>query len=214
MLENKKGRRSRWKRRPFVVGEHLASQLDRAMASLARTEQRLAAPQITPGETVFRDPKDAYHQITLGAVLVQYELSAQHARALDGLLSMTIDQLHGFFAELPDTIDGDDDDGPLGLALLEILELVPGPLEEFGRYAEWRRGFERYMERTRPYLDGLTDEDLERLSSRPPTSKQMHLIRVTCAYHGLASPAVPHRRAAFEWLRDIGANAKYREVRS
>ena len=191
--------------------EHLASQLDRAMASLARTEQRLAAPQITPGETVFRDPKDAYHQITLGAVLVQYGLSAQHARALDGLLSMSVDQLQGLFAQLP--YADDDDDGPLGLALLELLELVPARLDEFGRYAEWRRGFDRYMERTKPYLDGLTDEDLELLGSRPPTSKQMHLIRVTCAYHCIAFPAVSNRRVAFEWLRAVGANAKYREVR-
>ncbi len=195
--------------------EHIASQLDRAMASLARTEQRLAAPQITPGEAVFRDPKDAYHQITLGAVLVQYGLSAQHARALDGLLSMTFDQMKAVAAEATQIVgdDSDDDDETMGSGLLELLELMPNRLEQFGRYAEWRRGLERYMERTRPYLDGLTDEDLDQLTSRPPSNKQLHLIRVTCAYHGLAFPAVPDRRAAFEWLRDIGANAKYREVR-
>ncbi len=194
--------------------EHLASQLDRAMASLARTEQRLAAPQITPGETVFRDPKDAYHQITLGAVLVQYGLSAQHARALDGLLSMTFDQMKAVAAEATELVGmySDDDDETMGSGLLELLDLMLTRLEQFGRHAEWRRGFERYMERTRPYLDGLTDEDLQQLATRPPSRTQMHLIRVTCAYHGLAFPAVPNRRAAFEWLRDIGANAKYREI--
>ena len=195
--------------------EHLASQLDRAMASLARTEQRLAASQIMPGETVFRDPKDAYHQITLGAVLVQYGLNAQHARALDGLLSMTFDQMKAVAAEATQIVDedSDDDDETMGSGLLELLELMPARLEQFGRHAEWRRGFERYMERTRPYLDGLTDEDLRQLATRPPSRTQLHLIRVTCAYHGLAFPALPNRRAAFEWLRDIGANGKYREVR-
>lgn len=195
--------------------EHLASQLDRAMASLARTEQRLAAPQVTPGETVFRDPKDAYHQMTLGAVLIQYGLNAQHARALDGLLSMTFDQMKAVAAEATQIVgeDSDDDDETMGSGLLELLELMPTRLEQFGRHAEWRRGFERYMERTRPYLDGLTDEDLQQLATRPPSRTQLHLIRVTCAYHGLTFPAVPNRRAAFEWLRDIGANAKYREVR-
>ena len=193
--------------------EHLASQLDRAMASLARTEQRLAAPQITPGETVFRDPKDAYHQITLGAVLIQYGLNAQHARALDGLLSMTFDQMKAVAAEATQIVGEDSDDETMGSGLLELLELMPTRLEQFGRHAEWRRGFERYMERARPYLDGLTDEDFQQLATRPPSRTQLHLIRVTCAYHGLAFPAVPNRRAAFEWLRDIGANAKYREVR-
>ncbi|WP_435203774.1 hypothetical protein [Qipengyuania sp. 902] len=196
--------------------EHLASQLDRAMATLARTEQRLASPQILPGETVFRDPKDAYHQITLGAVLIQYGLNAHHACALDGLLSMTFEQLKALAAEALQIVDkeSDDDDETMGSGLLKLLELMPTRLEQFGRYAEWRRGFDRYMEKTRPYLDGLTDGDLHRLAGRPPSKKQMHLIRVTCAYHGIAFPAVPDRRAAFEWLRDIGANVKYREVRS
>jgi len=185
------------------------------MATLARTEQRLTAPQITPGEAVFRDPKDAYHQITLGAVLVQYELSAQHARALDGLLSLSFDQMRAVVAEATKIVGQDSDDGDetLGSGLLELLELMPNRLEQFGRHAEWLRGFDRYIERTRPYLDGLTDEDLDRLAMRPPSKKQMHLIRMTCAYHRIAFPAVPNRRAAFEWLRDIGANAKYREVR-
>lgn len=196
--------------------EHLASQLDRAMATLARAEQRLASPRITPGETVFRDPKDAYHQITLGAVLVQYGLSAHHARSLDGLLSMSLEQLKAVLEHASRIVgdeDDDDDNEIMGSTLLELLELMPTRLEQFGRYAEWRRGFERYMARTRPYLDGLTDEDFQQLAGRPPSKKQMHLIRVTCAYLGMAFPAVPNRWAAFEWLRDIGANPKYREVR-
>jgi len=195
--------------------EHLALQLDRAMASLAKSEQRLAGPQITPGETVFRDPKDAYHQITLGAVLIQYGLSAQHARALDGLLSMSFDEIKSVVAEAAQIVgEGtDDDNDTMGSGLLELLELMPNRLEQFGRYAEWRRGYERYMERTSPYLNGLTDEDMDGLATRPPTKKQMHQIRVTCAYLRIAFPAVPDRRAAFQWLRDIGANAKYREAR-
>ena len=112
------------------------------------------------------------------------------------------------------TDDGDDDDETMGSALLRFLELMPGKLDQFGRHAEWRRGLDQYMARTQPYLEGLTEKDFERLATLPPSKKQMHLIRTTCAYHRIAFPSMPSRRAAFEWLRDIGANAKYREVRS
>lgn len=193
--------------------EHLASQLDRAMATLARSEERLAVSRINPGETVFRDPKDVYHQITLGAVLIQYGLSAHHARALDGLLSMTAEQTIDFMGEVTRLVDPDDESGTVGSTVRDLLELMPGRLDQLGRYAEWRRALDRYLERTKPYLDDLSDEDLQRLALRAPSKKQLHLIRVTCAYHGLAFPAVADRRAAFEWLRDMGANAKYREAR-
>lgn len=192
--------------------ERLASKLDRTLNLLSSTEARLAGPLITPGETSFRDPRDVHHQITLGAVLCAYGLSAHHARALDGLLSMSFDQIRAVMAEAIQ-IKGessDDEDENAGAGLLEFLELIPSRLEEFGRYAEWRRGFDRYMEATKPYLDGLTEDDHQRIAARPPSKKQMHLIRMTCAYHRIAFPAVPNRLAAFEWLRDFGANGKYR----
>ena len=194
--------------------EQLASQLDRTLSLLANTEARLAGPMITPGETRFRDPLDVHHQITLGAVLCAYKLNAHHARAIDGLLSMTLEQLKAILEEAS-SIEGDDDgdeDETMGAVLLKLVELVPGRLDEFGRYAEWRRGFDAYMNRTRPYLEGMAAEDLAKLETRPPTQNQMRQIRVTCAYHRIPFPAVPNRRTAFEWLRDFGANTRYREL--
>ncbi|WJY19867.1 hypothetical protein QQS45_06540 [Alteriqipengyuania flavescens] len=196
--------------------EQLASQLDRTLTLLANTEARLAGPIITPGETRFRDPHDVHHQITLGAVLCAYKLNAHHARAIDGLLSMTVEQMKAILEEAS-SIEGDDDDDEdedetMGTVLLKLVELVPGRLDEFGRYAEWRRGFDAYMDRTRPYLEDMTAEDLEKLETRPPSQNQMRQIRVTCAYHRIPFPAVPNRRTAFEWLRDFGANTRYREL--
>ncbi len=195
--------------------EHLASQLDRTLVLLSNTEARLAGPMITPGETRFRDPQDVHHQITLGAVLFAYGLNAHHARAIDGLLSMTGEQLKAILEEAS-SIEGDDDDDEdetMGAVLLKLVEVVPGRLDEFGRYAEWRRGFDAYTNRTKPYLEGMAAEDLAKLEARPASKKQMHLIRITCAYHRIPFPAVPNRRTAFEWLRDIGANTRYRELR-
>lgn len=195
--------------------EQLASQLDRTLTLLSNTEARLAGPLITPGETRFRDPQDVYHQITLGAVLCAHRLNSHHARAVDGLLSMTFEQLKAVLEEASRLAsDEDDDDEPMGSMLLRVLELVPGRLDEFGRFAEWRRAFDAYMRRTTPFLQGMTAEELVKLETRPPSKKQMHLIRVTCTYHRIPFPAVPNRRAAFEWLRDIGANARYREPRT
>ena len=78
---------------------------------------------------------------------------------------MTFEQLKALAAEALQIVDkeSDDDDETMGSGLLKLLELMPTRLEQFGRYAEWRRGFDRYMEKTRPYLDGLTDGDLHRL---------------------------------------------------
>jgi|GEM_PF-1630039 len=196
--------------------EQLAAQLVRTMDLLDKSDQRLATLKMAPGETKFRDPVDTYHQITIGAVLARYGLNAHHARLLDGLLSMNLRQLQEFMAEasvVAPSDDGDDDEGSMGSALLELLELMPGRLDEIGRYAEWHRAFDSYMEKTQPFLESMTADDLERLAARPASKKQMHLIRTTCAYHRIAFPTVPNRRAAFEWLRDIGANEKYREVR-
>lgn len=65
-------------------GTDLADQvreLGQMMSQLEALESRATkASSIIPGETVFRDPKDAYHQITVGAVLIRYELSAHDAR--------------------------------------------------------------------------------------------------------------------------------------
>lgn len=196
--------------------EQLARQLDRALSHLDNTERRLDTSQITPGETAFRDPQKVYHQITLGAVLENHQLSAHHARPLDGLLSMKFEQLVElvrYVAGQNDNEEDDSDEETVGEALLQLLHGAPPTLEDLGRYAEWRRAFDRYMKPTERYLSQMTAGDLEELAERPPTKAQINLIRTTCAYHRIDFPALFNRKVAFEWLRDIGANPRYRERR-
>ena len=92
-----------------------------------------------------------------------------------------------------------------------FLHGAPPMLEDLGRYAEWRRAFERYMKPTERFLSQMTARDLEELAERPPTKAQINLIRTTCTYHRIDFPALSNRKVAFEWLRDIGANPRYRE---
>ena len=193
--------------------EQLARQLDRALSHLGNTERRLNTSQITPGETAFRDPQNVYHQITLGAVLGNYQLSAHHARRLDGLLSMKFEQLVDLVQYITSQASDDEDDNDnetVGEALLELLDSAPPTLEDLGRYAEWRRAFDRYMKPTERFLSQMTTGDLEELAERPATKAQVNLIRTTCAYHRIDFPALPNRKVAFEWLRDIGANPRFR----
>ncbi len=196
--------------------EQLARQLDRALSHLDTTERRLNTSPITPGETAFRDPQNVYHQITLGAVLGNYQLSAHHARRLDGLLSMKFEQLievvRCITSQASDHEDENDEE-TLGEALLELLDGASPTLDDFGRYAEWRRAFDRYMKPTEKFLSRMTAGDLERLAEQPPSKAQVNLVRTTCAFHHIDFPALSDRKVAFEWLRDIGANPRYRERR-
>lgn len=198
--------------------EHLASQLDRSMTKLDQTEQRFAERRIIPGETAFRDPKDAYHQITLGAVLTARGLSAHEARALDGILSLTFEEVLPLIQQMVDAGPSDDDESDneetIGDALLEMLRYQAGELEDRGRYAEWRRSFDRYQATTEKFLRELGEDELGKLSQRPPSRKQLYLIRTTCAYLQLESPTLNSRAEAFHWLRETGANARFREQRS
>ncbi len=195
--------------------EALAAQLDRALVKLDMTEQRFAQRRITPGEVAFRDPAGSYHQITIGAVLTAYDLSAHDARALDGLLSLPVSKVEELIANLrrqradePDPAQGE----TVASILQTILCLWSSELEQEGRYAEWRRSFDRYMAATEPFLAELTEEALERLAQQPPTRKQVNLIRLTCDQFRLEFPALLNRAEAFGWLRDAGANARFREV--
>lgn len=195
--------------------ERLASQLDRALTTLSDTEQRFAARQIVPGEVAFRDPAGSYHQITIGAVLTAREFSAHDARALDGLLSMNIDEVVLLIQQMVDEDpDGDlrtGEDETVGAALAAILSRHSSALESRGRYVEWRRTFDRYQDTTERFLSGLGEVDLEKMSQRPPSRKQLSLIRTTCGHLRLEFPFLADRAAAFCWLRDVGANTRYRE---
>ncbi len=196
--------------------EHLASQLDRALTTLADTEQRFADRQIVPGEVAFRDPAGSYHQITIGAVLTAWEFSAHDARALDGLLSMNIDEVIKLIQQMVDEDpDGElraGEDETVGAALTAILTRHSSTLESRGRYVEWRRSFDRYQETTERFLSGLGEVDLAKMSLRPPSRKQLSLIRTTCANLRLEFPVLADRADAFRWLRDVGANTRYREL--
>ena len=197
--------------------EHLASQLDRALTTLADTEQRFADRQIVPGEVAFRDPAGSYDQITIGAVLTAREFSAHDARALDGLLSMNIDEVVPLIQQMVDEDpDGElrtGEDETIGAALTAILSRHSSTLESRGRYVEWRRSFDRYQDTTERFLSGLGEVDLEKMSLRSPSRKQLSLIRTTCAYLRLEFPVLSDRAAAFRWLRDVGANTRFRELR-
>lgn len=195
--------------------EHLASQLDRALTTLNDTEQRFADRQIVPGEVAFRDPAGSYHQITIGAVLTARDLSAHDARALDGLLSMSIDELKELIQQMVNEDPNGNlragEDETVGSALIAILNRHSSTLESRGRYVEWRRSFDRYQATTERFLSGLSVDDLERMPQHPPSRKQLSLIRTTCAYLRLEFPVVADRADAFRWLRNVGANTRYRE---
>lgn len=193
--------------------EHHAEQLTRTLDLLGSLENRINGSQIIPGETAFRDPRDTYHQITVGAVLVSRGINAHHARQLDGLLEMKLDGLFEYLQLMSELDkDAEDQDETLGAALLKLLDLDPGKLEKLGRYAEWRRAFERYMVPTENFLTRMTPEDFKKLGERPPSRKQLSLIRTTCQYHRIDFPEIANRLAAYCWLRDIGANPLYREA--
>lgn len=195
--------------------ERLASQLDRALTTLSDAEQRFTDRQIVPGEVAFRDPAGSYHQITIGAVLTAREFSAHDARALDGLLSMNIDEVVLLIQQMVDEDpDGESrvgEDETIGAALTAILSRHSSTLESRGRYVEWRRSFDCYQDTTERFLSGLGEVDLEKMSLRPPSRKQLSLIRTTCAYLRLEFPVLTNRADAFRWLRDVGANTRYRE---
>jgi len=196
---------------PQNIEDHV-DQLGRTLAKLEDIERRLAEPRMTPGEVVFRDPRDTYHQITLGAVLTAHGMSAHDARRLDGLLSLQLGELERLADDLADFDSLVEPGHTVGQALVRFLSMAAGQLEAGGRYAEWRRAFDRYQDRTRAYLEAPTDEKLEELRRRPISRKQTELVRYTCACLGLEFPALKNRGEAFEWLHEIGANPRYRAV--
>ncbi len=128
------------------VGIDLGQQLtylQDVLAQLDTAQDRLNG-LVDPGEAVFRDPMDVHHHITLGAVLSAHDLSAHYARRLDGLLAMRIDRLDALESlrdEFDAALSGDE---TIGEVLVRFLDMAAGVLEAEGRYAEWRRAFDRY----------------------------------------------------------------------
>jgi len=190
-----------------------------AVQSLEATVRELSqfAPQasssaLVPGEVAYRDPALTYHQITIGAVLCARGFTAHDARRIDGLLAERLADVLAD-AELSTVLKEALADGlTVGEALMKILHACGGQLEAAGRMAEWRRSFETYMAKSEAFLAGLNDEVRATMLRRPPSKKQLWLVRETCAALQLEFPELPNRLAAFEWLRANGANVKFKEI--
>lgn len=197
---------------PATLDEYVR-ELGRMVREVKASEGGLSAERLIPGEVAWRDPRDAYDQITVGAVLTARDLVADDARALDGFLSMPCREV----LERDDVIEcwkqaflcGE----TMGDALAIFLHQARHLLDERGRYAEWRRRYDSYMERTRSFLEALDRETLMVMVRRPPSKKQIWLVRYTCEVLRLEFPPLPNRKAAFIWLHDVGANPRYREMR-
>jgi len=187
-------------------------ELGRMLADLKSVEVGLSAPQIIPGEAVYRDPLDAFQQITLGAVLAARELSAHDARSLDGFLAMSPAELVGDHATALLWKEACARCDTIGEALAIFLSKAGPRLEDLGRYAEWRRRYDNYMVRSERFLGTLDKDKLEAMAARPASLKQRWLVRYTCECLGLPFPELADRRAAFLWLRSAGANPRYKQV--
>lgn len=188
-------------------------ELGRMLADLKSVEVGLSAPQIIPGEAVYRDQRDVFHQITLGAVLTAHGLCAHDARSLDGFLAMSPTELVGDTAIALHWKDACARCNTLGEALAIFLSKAGPRLEDLGRYAEWRRRYDNYMVRSERFLGALDKDKLEAMAARPASPKQRWLVRYTCECLGLPFPELADRRAAFLWLRSAGANSRYKQVR-
>lgn len=194
-----------------VLGAHI-DELGRMLADLKSVEVGLSAPQIIPGEAVYRDQRDVAHQITLGAVLTAHGLSAHDARSLDGFLAMSPTELVGDTAIALHWQEACARCNTLGEALAIFLSKAGPRLEDLGRYAEWRRRYGNYMVRSERFLGALDKDKLEAMAARPASPKQRWLVRYTCECLGLPFPELADRRAAFLWLRNAGANPRYKQV--
>ena len=193
------------------LGAHLR-ELDRMLSTLDGIEARASKVQITPGEVIYRDAHDAYHHITTGAVLSAYGVSAHYARRLDGFLALDILQAledESLFDKWKESFT---QKRTVGEALLCFLDRAAGFLEAKGRHAEWRRRFDAYMRKTEGFFAVLSDEKQAGMLRKPATRKQASMVRYTCECLRLDFPALENCWVAFEWLRDIGANPRYREV--
>ena len=193
------------------LGAHLR-ELHRMLVTLDGIEARASEVKIAPGEVVYRDAHDAYHHITVGAVLSAHCLSAHYARRLDGFLALDILEAlenETLFNEWKESFARK---RTVGEALLCFLDRAAGFLEAKGRHAEWQRQYDAYMRKTESFFAALDDEKRAAMLRKPATRKQASMVRYTCECLLLDFPALENRWVAFEWLRDVGANPRYREV--
>lgn len=191
----------------------MVRELSRVSAELKAIEKGTAIQQIVPGEVTYRDPQDVYHQITIGAVLTAYGFSAHDARALDGFLAMRPKDVLDDDVILDHWKTGVIAGKTMGEALLIFLHRAAAMLEDRGRYAEWRRKYDAYVDRTQAFLKNLDEGMLAAMLRRPPSAKQLWLVRYTVEVLDVEFPELPDRRAAFLWLHDVAANPRYRRVK-
>lgn len=186
--------------------------LKATVRDLSQIALQASSLPLVPGEVAYRDPALTYHQITTGAVLCAHGFTAHHARQLDGVLDKRLADVLAD-PELSIILKQALADGlTVGEALMKILHAGGGQLEAAGRMAEWRRSFETYMVKSEAFFAGLNDEVRATMLRRPPSKKQLWLVRETCAALQLEFPELPNRLAAFEWLQANGANVKFKEI--
>jgi hypothetical protein len=101
----------------------------------------------------------------------------------------------------------------MGEALMIFLHRAAAMLEDRGRYAEWRRRYDAYVGRTQAFLKTLDEGTLAAMLRKPPSQKQLWLVRYTVECLDIEFPELPDRRAAFLWLRDVAANPRYRRMK-
>lgn len=182
------------------------------LADLRSIEGMVSGERIMPAEVAFRDPRDVYHQISIGAVFTSRNFSADDARRLDGFLALTPLQVLESDRMLDYWREGFERGRTIGDALSIFLDRAASFLEDRGRYEEWRRRYDAYLEKTGAFLNSCSDSALEAMLRRPPSRKQLWLVRYTCECLRLDVPELRNRRDAFLWLRDVGANPRYREA--
>lgn len=191
----------------------MVRELSRVSAELKAIEKGAALEKIVPGEVAYRDPLDVYQQVTIGAVLTAYEFSAHDARALDGFLSMRPKDVLDDDVILDHWKAGVIAGKTMGEALMIFLNRAAAMLEDRGRYAEWRRRYDAYVDRTQAFLKTLDEGTLAAMLRKPPSRKQLWLVRYTVECLDVEFPELPDRRAAFLWLHDVAANPRYRRVK-
>lgn len=174
-------------------------------ATLAERRRALIAPRY---KTVVAEPTEVHNKIALGAVLVNYGLSALDADALAGMLAFWADQVWSDMDVLIDT----DPSVSFGQAIVMLIDRHDRDLSARGLYETWTRRLTAYDEDRAEWLARDTEFRLEGAwRAEGMTRDQRWLIRVTCRLRRIDVPGHLSRGDAADWLEAHSANMNYRE---
>lgn len=182
------------------------TELRQAMAEMRDAKMRVKEACAVEASSIYRDPKDVYHQISLGSVLTARGLIAGDARPFDGLLSIPAGQVIELLQHLTDgqpvTFDH---------AIRKFIDDRRVQFEGRGRFVEWRRACRKYRGRHDRFLAMLDVDVARRWRSLSPTSQQTRLIQRHCDLRNEAFPALATRGEAYDWLAEKGGNPSFLE---